>query len=105
MSKGKVVLGTMFGAVAGFVAGVLTAPKSGKQTRADVKDAAKKAKDTVVEDITKARAMGEEKAQELKTKAEGVVEDVTEKAHDLKARTEQAVDAAKKGFHKTPPKK
>ena len=37
MSKGKFVLGAAIGAAAGVVAGLLTAPKSGKETRADLK--------------------------------------------------------------------
>src|SRR5690348_10141004 len=45
MAKGtfkKLALGTAIAAVAGYVAGILTAPKSGKETRADIKDAASK---------------------------------------------------------------
>lgn len=37
MNKGKFVLGTVIGAAAGVVAGLLTAPKSGEETRADLK--------------------------------------------------------------------
>ncbi len=42
--KQKVALGALVGAAAGFVAGILLAPKSGKATREDLK---KGAKDTV----------------------------------------------------------
>jgi gas vesicle protein len=38
----KLAIGTGVAAAAGFVAGVLTAPKSGKETRADLKSAASK---------------------------------------------------------------
>ena len=58
MTKGKFVLGALIGAAAGVVAGMLTAPKSGKETRADLKS----------------------------------------KAHDLRERTEHAIEGAKKGF-------
>jgi gas vesicle protein len=37
MVKGKFVIGTVLGAAAGVVAGMLTAPKSGQETRADLK--------------------------------------------------------------------
>lgn len=37
MNKGKFVLGTVIGAAAGVVAGILTAPKPGGETRADLK--------------------------------------------------------------------
>jgi len=33
-------LGALFAAIAGYITGILTAPKSGKETRADIKDAA-----------------------------------------------------------------
>lgn len=36
----RLALGTVFAAVAGYVTGILTAPKSGKETRQDIKDAA-----------------------------------------------------------------
>lgn len=113
MSKGKVALGAVFGAVAGFVTGVLAAPKSGKETRADIKDAAVKAKDTAVTEAEKVKDVAEQKAQEVKAKAEEiygdvkakieeVADDVSEKAKEYKGRTEQAVEGAKKGFDKKP---
>jgi len=39
-AAGKIVLGTAIAAAAGYVAGILTAPKSGKETRKDIKDKA-----------------------------------------------------------------
>ncbi len=113
MSKGKVVAGAFFGAIAGFVAGILTAPKSGKETREDIKNASLKAKDTAVEKAEDARDFVVEKAgeakdaatktaQEVKAKASEVVEDATDKAVELKGRTEQAIEGAKKGFAKKP---
>jgi gas vesicle protein len=38
-SSKKWALGTIFAAIAGFTAGILTAPKSGKETRKDIKEA------------------------------------------------------------------
>ena len=38
----KFAIGTTVAAVAGYVAGILTAPKSGKETRADIKKGAQK---------------------------------------------------------------
>lgn len=37
MSKKKFIVGAALGAVAGVAAGVLTAPKAGKETREDIK--------------------------------------------------------------------
>ena len=39
-SSKRWAIGAMIAAVAGYVAGILTAPKSGKETREDIKDAA-----------------------------------------------------------------
>ena len=55
---GKFALGALIGAAVGTVAGILTAPKSGKETRDDIKRKAGEAKD----------AAGE-KAEDLKRKA------------------------------------
>lgn len=104
MSKGKFALGAFFGAVAGLAAGLLTAPKSGKETRADLKDAALKTKDSVVSEAEKAKDVATQKGQQVKQKAEEVVEDVTERAVDLRDRTEQAIEGAKKGFSTNPKK-
>ena len=105
MSKGKLAIGAVFGAIAGFVGGVLLAPKSGKETRGDIKDAALKAKDTVVDEAEKAKDFAEEKVKQVRGKADEVVADVSGKANDLKGRAEQAVEGAKKGFSKKPNKK
>lgn len=115
MSKGKFALGAFFGAAAGLVAGLLTAPKSGKETRADLKEAALKTKDTVMTEAEKAKGVATQKTQEVKQKAEEVaadvkakteevVEEVTDRAVDLRDRTEQAIEGAKKGFSTNPKK-
>ena len=109
MAKGKFALGALFGIATGFAAGLLSAPKSGKETREELKEAAIKAKKTVVSEAEKAKASAAKKADEaklkaeetvseVKTKAEEVVEDVTDRAVDFKARAERAVEGAKQGF-------
>lgn len=102
MAKGKWALGAVIGAVAGFVSGVLLAPKSGKETREDVKKAGVKAKDDIAAEVDKVKTATTKKTQEVKAKTEELVEDVTEKAKEVKARTEQAVAGAKAGFSKDP---
>ncbi len=44
MSKNKVAFGTVIGIAAGVVAGLLLAPKAGRNTRADLKAKAKELK-------------------------------------------------------------
>ena len=61
MSKGKLLAGAVIGAAAGVVAGILTAPKSGRETREDIKT----------------------KANEMKHKAGDIAHDVEGKARDV----------------------
>ena len=105
MSKGKLAAGAVFGAIAGFVTGVLLAPKSGKQTREEIKGAALKTKGTVADEAEKAKDFAEEKVKQVRSKAEGVVDDVTDKATELKGRAERAIEGAKKEFNKKPTNK
>ncbi len=102
MTKSKIALGAVVGAVAGFVTGILVAPKSGKETREEIKNGALKTKDDVAVSVEKAKEMTREKTQEVKAKAGEIVDDVSSQATELKARTEQAVEGAKKGFSKKP---
>lgn len=113
MAKNKFALGAVIAALTGFAAGLLTAPKSGKETREDIKDAALKTKDNVVDEAEKAKVVATQKAQDVKQKAEDVaadvkakadevIEDVTDRAVELKERAEQAVEGAKKGYSKNP---
>ena len=89
MSKGKVALGAVIGAAAGLVAGILTAPKSGKETRADIK---KKA-----DEIKKEAA---KKVDETKKEAGKFVDEAKDTVEDYKNRTVRAYDSAKKEFKK-----
>ncbi len=93
MSSWKVALGAAVGAVTGFVAGVLVAPKSGKETREDIKTTAVKAKGEVLENVKKAGDT-----------VKDVAKDVTTKANDVKTRVEQAVEGAQEGFKHNPKK-
>ena len=87
MSKGKFALGALIGAAAGLVAGFLTAPKSGKETRADLKSKAEELK-----------SEADKKAKDLKKQGDRVVKDTMHTVDDLRGRTERAVDAAKSEF-------
>lgn len=102
MSKAKVAVGAVVGAVAGFVTGILLAPKSGKETRKDIKVAGVKAKDEVVRTASNAKDTAAAEAQKIRAKAEEVIGDVSDKAGEVKGRVEQAVEGAQKGFSKKP---
>lgn len=68
MTKKFFPIAAIVGAVAGVIAGVLVAPKSGKETRADIKEKADELKSKAEAEIDKA-----------KTSASHVVEDTKKK--------------------------
>ncbi|HET8709211.1 MAG TPA: YtxH domain-containing protein [Candidatus Saccharimonadales bacterium] len=79
----KLALGTGIAAVAGYVAGILTAPKSGKETRKDIKDAA-----------NKSLAEAEKELKKLHTELNGLINDGKKKSKDLKGKAEKELNAA-----------
>jgi gas vesicle protein len=87
MTKGKFVVGALIGAAAGLVAGLLTAPKSGKETRADIKEKAAELKSEAAK-----------RGERAKDKTVEIASDVNERFDVYKQRGEHVVDTAKKGF-------
>jgi gas vesicle protein len=76
-STKKFALGTVIAAAAGYVAGILTAPKSGKETRGDIKQAAETG-------ITEA----EKQLKRLHTELNNAINDATVVARDLKGKAQ-----------------
>jgi gas vesicle protein len=108
MAKGKVLLGTIIGVAAGFVAGVLTAPKSGKETRAELKVKAEAKKSEAIAKGKEARHKAGDVAEDVVTKAEKVVGQTadkvvsaTEKAADVVVDTTKELKAKSRGVAKT----
>ena len=125
MSK-KFGLGLAIGAMVGAVAGILSAPKSGEETRKDLKTKAKKVADIATEktakvasdatyappapDMSKAiDATPKEKtwyekvgefAETTKQKADETAENVKKEAAKIQKRALNTIDGAKKGFEK-----
>ena|ERR1035437_4488434 len=98
MSKGKFAAGTIFGAIIGLAAGILTAPKSGKETRADLKLKAEDMKIKATDAMDDVKDKATKTADDIKNKATDVAVDVKDSALDLKERTEKAAAGAKEGF-------
>ena len=98
--KGKFFLGALFGAVAGAVAGVVMAPKSGEETRKDIKDEAEKVGDKVQETGKKWFNVGKKKVESIEGKAEKAVKtvekDAEKKVKDIKTKAEKAEKLAEK---------
>jgi len=82
-SGGKIAAGAAIAAVAGYVAGILTAPKSGKETRADIQQAA-----------TKARAEAEHKLKSLHSELNELIDQGKEISGKLSLRAKKQLAAA-----------
>jgi gas vesicle protein len=74
MNKGKFVIGTVIGAAAGVVAGMLTAPKSGQETRADLKAKAIELKEEAARRANRSQNEDDSIPGTLKKQAEKVVD-------------------------------
>ena len=98
MSKGKFALGAFFGAIVGAAAGILTAPKSGKETRAELKAKTCEVKDVVTKKVEDVADDAGEIVENVKGKAQKTAGDFKSGATDFKNRTDRAVEGAKKGF-------
>lgn len=104
-SDGKTVLtAVLIGAAAGYVAGLLTAPKSGKETREDIARVSKKIKQDVTQKLHEARedlgAVIEEatvKARELGAKGRQELEGLVVKAKAAQAKAKDVLSAVKNG--------
>ena len=100
MSKRKFVLGALFSTVAGIVDGVLTAPKSGKETRADLKKKANELKNEAGEKAEKVKAKGEKVYSDVRNKANAAVEEGRKTVDDYSDRAVRAANAAKDEFNR-----
>ncbi|HUD10704.1 MAG TPA: YtxH domain-containing protein [Candidatus Saccharimonadales bacterium] len=100
----KIAVGTVLVAAAGYVAGVLTAPKSGKETRKDIKDKTtktiseaekelKKLHTQLSQIITRAKAT----ADKLSGKAKKDLDGAVTKAAAAKEKTRQLLSALHEG--------
>jgi gas vesicle protein len=100
----KVAIGSGVAAAAGYVAGVLTAPKSGKETRGDIKAAAKQSRAEAEKDLKKLQIELEKLMKEAKTrggklsaKAQKELKALVEKAKNSKDKTREVISAVRKG--------
>jgi len=81
----KVALGAAISAAVGYVAGILTAPKSGKETRKDIKD---KAVETY--------AMAEKELKKLHTELTDVIDEVNDRIASFRS-SKEVMGALDKG--------
>lgn len=88
-NSGDVILAFLLGGLIGAAVGILYAPKSGKETRAKLKD--------LSDDLTE---KFENLGDEIKSKAENIMPEVKEKIFSQKQKIEAAFDAGKKAYEK-----
>lgn len=84
-----------FAIIAGFIAGVLLAPRSGKDTRRDLKQKARKYQAEAEQGLEIAKDAFEVGQRELKTVATEVAKDVRELTSDAKVRAKRNAQHAK----------
>ena len=82
----RFAVGAVVAAAAGYVAGILTAPKSGKETRKDIKDTA-----------VRGYGMAEKELKVLHTELSKLMDEAGKKATDLKGSAQKNLDKAVTG--------
>lgn len=105
MSKGtKFAVGTAIAAGVGYVAGVLTAPKSGKATRKDIQDKAVKAKTELEKklkdlnaELNKLIAIAKTKAKSAQSGAKTELQKALETAVSAKEKAREVISAFHEG--------
>lgn len=100
----KLAIGTGVAAAAGYLAGILTAPKSGKETRGDIKAAAKQSRLEAEKELKKlhtelGKVMEEAKARgtKLSAKAQKELTELLEKTKITKDKTREVISAIHEG--------
>ncbi len=102
--SGKWAIGALLAGVAGYIGGILTAPKSGKETREDIKDSATKAKAEAEKKLKLAHKelvdltdKAKSKAGDISSKAKTELNTVIDKAQSVKSRASELLSAAHEG--------
>jgi gas vesicle protein len=100
----RFAIGTVIAGAAGYVAGLLTAPKSGKETRADIKDVTGKGLTEAEKDLKKlhtelGKLLDDAKGHgdKLSGKAHKELSQLVEKAKDTKEKAREMLSAVHEG--------
>jgi len=83
MATGKTFIGFLTTAAAGVVTGLLLAPKKGKDTRKDLKQAYDKATQNLEKQTKRWRKEGEKLQKDLQKQADSTVKDLQKKGKEL----------------------
>lgn len=105
----KVAVGALIAGAVGYVAGVLTAPKSGKDTRKDIKNAAVKAKTEAEKKLKELHSelnskltLAKKKGANLTGKAKDEFDKVVDKAGVAKEKAREILSALHEGDAEDP---
>ena len=100
----RFALTTLIAAAAGYVTGILTAPKSGKETRQDIKDTAEKTISEAEKRLKKLHTelsqlldQAKTQGQKLKGEARKELETVGQAAHTAKEKAREILSAVHEG--------
>lgn len=100
----KFAIGAAVAGAAGYVAGILTAPKSGHDTRDDLKDVTRRGMSEAERDLKKLHTELGSLLNEVKDKSEGVSDktqkemaDLLDKAKDTKEKAREMLSAIHEG--------
>lgn len=100
----RIAIGSTVAAAAGYLAGILTAPKSGKQTRKDIKEAANESVTQAEKELKKLHTeLGKTideakiKGDKLGAKAKNELSEIIEKAKDTKEKAREIISAIHEG--------
>jgi len=103
-STKKFALGAVFAAAAGFLAGILSAPKSGKDTRTDIKNAATASVNEAEKQLKKLNTQltdllneGKKQVADLKGKAKKESDELMEKGQQMREKAREMLSAAHEG--------
>jgi len=103
-STKKFAIGTLIAGAAGYLAGILTAPKSGKETREDIKDTAVQSMREAERQLKKLHtelndviAEGKERAGKLSGKAQQELQVVLDAASDVKGKAREVLSSVHEG--------
>jgi gas vesicle protein len=101
---GKIVAGVLLAGIAGYVAGVLTAPKSGQETRQDIRDGANRAVEVAEEKLLALREdlddlieIASGKVSSAKGRAKDQLNDAIDTAKDARVKSVEVAKAVKSG--------
>ena len=100
----KIAVGAAVAGVFGYVAGILTAPKSGKETRKDIKDKASDITTALIDELKKAQAelnkmlhLAKDKSLALNSNAREGFNEAVIRAKDARNKSATVLKAVKAG--------